>query len=371
MIARELDVRWGSTTVSDEVAAVEELRAQVDQPDPSVVLFFCSARYDLPRLGTELVRAFPTALFGCTSAGQIGSRGYQRGGISVVSIASSSLHVTPHAIRPLGSVSWQAAEIGHSVRARRAAAPIGQNAFGLLLVDGLSLAEERVASSLHHALGGIPIVGGSAGDDLAFEATHVFADGAFQRDTALLLLFETTLPFRAFKTQHFVPTGKRMVITAANADRRIVTEINGKPAADEYARLIETPTAELSAEVFSRHPIMLQVGGDYYVRAIQQRGADASLSFFCAIEAGLVVHLGRAVDPIEATEAALGPVGDGAGIVFGCDCILRRIEFEQRGLDGRMGDLLARHRVFGFSTYGEQFNSLHVNQTFTGIRLGG
>jgi len=26
--------------------------------------------------------------------------------------------------------------------------------------------------------------------------------------------------------------------------------------------------------------------------------------------------------------------------------------------------------VIGFATYGEQFNSMHVNQTFTGIAIG-
>jgi len=33
--------------------------------------------------------------------------------------------------------------------------------------------------------------------------------------------------------------------------------------------------------------------------------------------------------------------------------------------------LMAQYGVFGFSTYGEQFNGVHVNQTFTGVALGG
>src|SRR6185437_1775777 len=112
------------------------------------------------------------------------------------------------------------------------------NAFGFLLIDGLSLSEERVASSLFHALGDVPFIGGSAGDDLAFKETFVFADGEFHRDAAVLLLFETSLPVRTLKLQHFAPTGVRMVIAGADPDRRIVTEINGEPAAKAYARLI-------------------------------------------------------------------------------------------------------------------------------------
>jgi hypothetical protein len=30
---------------------------------------------------------------------------------------------------------------------------------------------------------------------------------------------------------------------------------------------------------------------------------------------------------------------------------------------------LQQHRVLGFSTYGEQLNSMHVNQTMTGVAI--
>jgi len=33
--------------------------------------------------------------------------------------------------------------------------------------------------------------------------------------------------------------------------------------------------------------------------------------------------------------------------------------------------VLKDYPVVGFSTYGEQFNSIHVNQTLTAIALGG
>jgi hypothetical protein len=51
------------------------------------------------------------------------------------------------------------------------------------------------------------------------------------------------------------------------------------------------------------------------------------------------------------------------------DCILRRLEAEQKQVSGRVSDLLRRHGVIGFSTYGEQFGPMHVNQTMTGIAI--
>jgi hypothetical protein len=364
-----LHVRHGTSLRSDEQEAVAELREQIAQESPFATLFFCSPQYDLPHLARALRAAFPGSLHGCTSAGQLGPQGFQRGGITAISLGPQ-VRVTSHTIQPLGLVGARAAEIGHRVHEDRAGTPPGTRTFGLLLVDGLSLAEERVASSLYHALGNTPIIGGSAGDDLAFQGTYVFVNGEFTQDAAELLLFETSIPFRIFKLQHFVPTDTRLVITAAEPDRRRVVAINGEPAAEEYARLIGRRAEELTADVFSQHPLLLRIGHEYYVRSFQKANPDRSLTVFAAIEEGIVLRIGRGVDALETLEEALGG-SHAPDLVLGCDCILRRLEFEQRGLDGQVSEILRKHHVFGFSTYGEQFNAIHVNQTFTGVAIGG
>ena len=48
------------------------------------------------------------------------------------------------------------------------------NVFALLLVDGLSNAEETIVAAIHWALDDIPLVGGSAGDGLAFREPRSF-----------------------------------------------------------------------------------------------------------------------------------------------------------------------------------------------------
>ncbi|MEO6603678.1 MAG: FIST N-terminal domain-containing protein, partial [Polyangiaceae bacterium] len=69
-------VREGRSELTDETAAVAELHAQVGSPDASLVLFFCSPSYDLPKLAAALACTFSAPLVGCTSAGQIGGGGY-------------------------------------------------------------------------------------------------------------------------------------------------------------------------------------------------------------------------------------------------------------------------------------------------------
>ena len=56
-------------------------------------------------------------------------------------------------------------------------------------------------------------------------------------------------------------------------------------------------------------------------------------------------------------------------MVLGFDCILRRLALERAGMTAQMSDLLARYRVAGFNTYGEQHRGMHVNQTFVGMAL--
>ncbi|HYU16816.1 MAG TPA: FIST N-terminal domain-containing protein, partial [Candidatus Acidoferrum sp.] len=345
-----------------------------EQPGMQVVLFFCSPSYDLARLGAAIRGAFPCPVIGCTSAGQLGPGGYQRGGIVAASLASSELAVRPHLIAPLSECRERAAALAMQVNADLKQMPAGRSAFGFMLVDGLARAEEALAATLYQGLGDVPIVGGSAGDDLRFERTSVYWDGEFLTGAAVVAIFETSLRFAALKLQHFRPTDKRLVITAADASTRLVREINGRPAADAYAELLGMRTADLDSSVFSANPVMLRIGAEYYVRSIQRVNPDHSLSFYCAIDEGLVLVIGRALDPLATLERGLSDVARDIGtpsLIIGCDCILRRLEIEQLDLVEPVGRLLAAHRVIGFNTYGEQFNGIHVNQTFTGIALGG
>jgi hypothetical protein len=352
---------------------VRELKAAIDQPGLKVVLFFTSPAYDLALLARELEGAFRCPIVGCTSAGQIGEQGYVRGGITAASISSEELDVRPYLIEPLSEHRERAAEAAARAQASLEHMTPGRRAFGLLLTDGLSLAEEGLAAALYRCLGDVPLFGGSAGDDLQFRRTHVYWAGTFRSGAAVLALFETSLRFAPLKLQHFRPTSRKVVVTAADPAARLVREIDGLPANQAYAAAIGVAAGQLSPSVFSANPLMLLIGGEHYVRSVYQANADGSLTLFCAIDEGLVLSIGEGIDPVAALDQglqeALGAFSIPA-ITIGCDCILRRIELEQHGLDGGAGAVLARHGVVGFSTYGEQFNAVHVNQTFTGMVLG-
>lgn len=366
-----LQIRQAASVHRDEAAAIAEIHAQLAPHDPQVVLFFCSPRYDLAQLNAALITAFGLGpVVGCTTAGQLGPAGFARSGLTAVSMGGDLLVRT--FILDLQDMESAIAPIAAAVREARECQP-AWHPFGLLLVDGLSRCEEQLTSLLYRQLPQLPVVGGSAGDDLAFQQTHVYAEGGFHTGKAVFTLIHTPRAFRTFKFQHFQPTETPLVVTASDPKHRMVLEINGRPAVEVYTELVGVPAARLDAEIFSRHPFVLEMGGEHYIRSISNANPDHSLTLYCAIEDGVILSLGRAMDPVAVAETAFQQMRDHIGVpelIIGCDCILRRLEFEHRGLLDTMGGIMKANRVVGFSTYGEQFDGLHVNQTFTGIALG-
>jgi hypothetical protein len=230
-----------------------------------------------------------------------------------------------------------------------------------------------VAHALQHSLGKIPLFGGSAGDDGKFVKTYVYSEGRFSTDSAVLVLVRTFLPFRIFKSHHFISTEERLVVTEADTAKRIVKEINGLPAAEEYARLIGVKARDLNSKRFAASPVVVKIGGTNYVRSIQKANADGSLTFLCAIEEGLVLRLARGTDMVESLKQTFDTIRAEIGppqLVLGCDCILRNLEATQSGLKQRIEDIFQRNHTIGFSSYGEQFHGIHNNQTFTGCAIG-
>ena len=373
-----LCVRRATSRARDAARAATELAAGLGDLSQASVLLFSSADRDLDQLARELASHLgPTQIVGCTTSGEIAETGYLDDGIVALALGAPDFHVAAERIDNLSSFNMaDGSELVRRAlrRLERAAPDLGRShIFALLLIDGLSMAEEAVVSSLHSVLGEIPLFGGSAGDDLKFKATHILHDGAFRENCAVLIMVATPHPFQVFKTEHFSNAEEKMVVTEADPARRIVTEINGEPAAREYARVVGMPLDELTPMIFAAHPVVVRVGGMNFVRSIQKVNDDESLTFFCAIDEGIVLTVARAKDIADDLERQFAALHHDLGplqLVIGCDCILRLLEIKQRHLTDRVGSILSANKVFGFSTFGEQFQAMHVNQTFTGVAIG-
>lgn len=361
----------------DPQQVAQDLACQLLHPHLGFVLFFCSAEYPLQALGTALQQSFGgIALVGCTSAGEITPLGYGRNCVTAIGFDHRHFSIAAELIDQMEHFSLIDAQqmverlVGHC--RSNTLAPIKGNSFALTLLDGLSSREEMVLAALSAALGDIPHFGGSAGDDNYLTHTHVYFGGEFHSGAAVVVLVNTWLDFEVFTTHHILPREEKLVVTGADSAQRRVYELNAEPAAEEYARLIGVPLDQLDHRVFAAHPLAVRINQHYYVRAVQQVHPDLSLSFYCAVENGIVLTAmtpGPLLPNLQQLFDGLQQRLGGLLLTIGCDCFLRRLELEGQGSLERIGAFLREQRVMGFNTYGEQFNGMHINQTFTGVAI--
>ncbi|MDQ1901231.1 FIST N-terminal domain-containing protein [Paracoccus sp. WLY502] len=337
--------------------------------DPGLVLIFGADGAELAALDAVLRAGLPDGclIAGCSSAGEIGPSGYASGSIVAIGFPAAHFRASALILPNLDALpvsDWMAA----LRRLQAGFGPDPQRAlFGLLLVDGLAGQEDVLVATIDAALPSVPTLGGSAGDGLSFQQTWLLAQGQVITNAAVFLLVETDLAVSEVTFAHFSPTATRVVVTAAIPEKRRILELNAEPAAEEYARLTGIAPDALTPSEFARHPLLLRMGRHHHVRAISAQTADGGLSLMSAIDTGTVLTLGRAEDMTQGFAEALASLPRPPLMVLGFDCILRRLALEREGLHDQMSELLARYRVAGFNTYGEQHSGMHVNQTFVGL----
>jgi len=369
-------IRIASTQLRDIGCAVAELKSRLEPGSYQHILVFFAIHFDAVRLSEELACAFPqVGISGCTTSGEIVPDGMIDGGILLIAFPSAGFRIHAEIIGDLESIGVErAGDIVRRLKSQLRNDKVPRtNTFAIMLVDGLSNSEETLVAAVHWAIDDIPLIGGSAGDDLAFESTSLIFNGKAWKQAALLMMIETEYPFLIFKTQNFDPTTIKLVVTAADTTNRIVHELNAEPAAREYAAAIGLLPNDLGPFSFASYPLVVKVGGDYYCRSIRNVNPDGSLTFFCAIDEGLVFTVARPHDMVESAERTLREVEDklgGIDLVLGFDCILRRLDAENRQIRHLVDALYRKYNIVGFHTYGEQFNAMHLNQTLTGIAFG-
>ncbi len=356
--------------------AVREIAASIDGQALAGGIIFCSSAY--PR--EELAAAFRSQLhgvplIGCTSAGEITQHGYDSDSLQFMGFPAGTFGFHALPVSDLDGFDREDArrQIRHLVaNARQEARALKGEAHhaALFLVDGLSHREELLTMTVQEALGDIPLIGGSSGDGLNFRETGVLWQGAFRSGMAVIVILTSARPLKVFSESYYQPGDAKMVVTLADPEKRIVHEINALPAADEYRRLAGAPGAVLDTTFFAAHPPMVRMGGAYHVRSIQTANADGSLTFYGAVDRGVVLAVGEPVDRIAQLSAFFDGLRSELGEidhVLGFDCVLNRIDAETRQITRTVSDLYAVNRVRGFNTYGEQYGAAHLNQTFTGL----
>jgi hypothetical protein len=347
--------------------AVEDISLQLREVDTKMILFFTSSVYNPQIIGPQMQSAFTNIpVFGCSTAGEIVS-----GKLLKKSIVAMAFE--PEIIQ---DVNIEVIDVTQENAVDKAFANFEKyfhvgmldmdpdRYVGILLIDGLSVAEERIIERIGD-LTDVTFVGGSAGDDLKFERTYVFANGKAYTNAAVLALLKTGVKFDVIKTQSFCELPKHLVATKVNEQKRSVIEFNGKPASDAYAESLGISVGE-AAKCFMHNPVGLMVDKEPFIRSPQQI-KDGSMVFYCHVKEGMKLSLMESTNIVEHTQKAIEAkahqLGGLAGII-NFHCILRTLDLEYKNLTEAYGRLFSDTPTIGFSTYGEQYIG-HINQTST------
>ena len=344
--------------------------------DSALTVIFASA-HDLAALGRELAARGVRRVIGAATGRIIGARGFEATGVSGFHLPAGRFAAADAVLEEVAGMGLP--EVRAHVRTlrlelARTAGPTLTHCFALLLVDAETRCEERLAAVLGMELNGVPLIGGSAGD-LYFNplghphgTTTLLHRNLPQRGAAILSLVASATPVIAYCHNHYIDSDKKFVITDADPARRLVREIDGRPALEVYAAACGFRKPPHESRDFAPFPLMIRIGGHYYPRGMQRIYPDGTLEFACALEPGLVVALGKPGDMIARLDDLLASMRAQIGapeLIIGVDCAARTAYMEREGLTPGIEALMRPHAVTGFASLGEQFNTIHANNSFT------
>jgi hypothetical protein len=356
---------------SDVSLAVARIEQQLsDFADANLVLFFASSCYD-PRVVSGLMQqAFPSvAVVGCSTAGEITSGRMLEQSIVAMAFNSTVLEEVHLAVATHLSQDPLAVEKACALLERKADNTLNgldpQQYVGLLFTDGLSGAEEQVNDQIGN-LTNVTFIGGSAGDDLKFQSTSLYAHGEAYSDAALLVLLKPRVKFSFLKTQSFRPTNQVLAVTKLNEARREIIEFNGEPATTAYAKALGVPVGELSEHLF-KNPLGLMFDEQTPFVRSPLRAEQDSVLFYCGMKQGMELRLLESTDIIGDTALALQQAKQDLGeilAILNFNCILRTLDLKQQNKTQAYGELFKDVPTVGLSTYGENYIGF-INQTAT------
>ncbi|WP_225071238.1 FIST N-terminal domain-containing protein [Desulfuromonas sp. CSMB_57] len=356
------------STQTDLAASVAEIAGRLQPCKPAMVLFFAASRFAPDAVGRQMQAAFPgSQVFGCSTSGELMSGRMLDGGMVAMAFHRRAAgDVRVEVVEGLSNDhALHNAFASFAKHYRTPVAAMDPDAYvGLVLVDGLRGAEEQLMETIGD-LTDVTFVGGSAGDDLQFSATHVYANGRSYTDAAVLALMRPEIGFSFIKTQSFRSLNKTLRVTWADEARREVLEFDDRPAAEAYADALGT-SVEQAPDYFMRNPLGLIVEGEPFVRSPQQI-KGGTMSFYCSIREGMELSLLESGNIVQDTKVALEEAKRRMGsisAVVNFNCILRTLELKQKQLTEDYGALFSDIPMIGFSTYGEQYIG-HINQTAT------
>ncbi len=377
MITDTIGAHSAYSASGDSAAAVAEVIAQLEaasREDPHCIIFFAGLKHDGALLGQALQQRFGTShILGCSGNGEFTNGHAGKGGVAALALHRDMVGLVASAIAKLDGGLQEGIGAAADTLGQQLGVPLReldpQRFVGVALMEGARGQEELLNEALGNVAPLLAFVGGSAGDNITFTGTWVFAEGQLAQNACALLVLELLQPFAILKTCNFVATPIELTITKADPSRRLVLELDGQPAAQRYAEVIGAPASELAFPHFLANPLGLMIEGEPWLRSVLRRDGN-DLYFACAVLEGMTLNLMQATDIVENAQSAFDrlalPPSSRPRTALLFNCAYRMLEVQIKGLEEPYHQALASVTHAGLHTNGESYLG-HINQTLTGL----
>ncbi len=243
----------------DTAAAAADLIAKARQrwPQgalaPSVGVVFAEVHADHAALLRALGEAWPgIRVVGCTTDGEAASpTGFAEDSIVLTLLGSEDVGLGVGVGRGIGRATASAAREAVRQAYAEAGVPERTPRGVVALADSLTASGAALVDALQTAAGaGVPVVGGTAGDQLQFTGTYQFLNGEVLRDAVVVLAFAGPVTLAHGVASGWRPVGPTVEVTGAAGNT--VETLDGRPALAFYQDYIgpRDPLGEHALAVF-------------------------------------------------------------------------------------------------------------------------
>lgn len=326
-----------------------------------LLLVFASARHDSASLLAGIREFYPeTPMIGCSTAGEIYSDGADAHTVVITAICGVKVCTDAG-----GDISADAAQAGALLGGKLK----GQGLKAVLMFsDGLAGNGAAVIRGLQADIGaGIPVIGGSAGDDFQFKQSFQYVDGQVLSRSVVGAGLHGDFHFGVGVRHGWEPVGLPVRVTKSAGHRLL--ELNHQPAINFYEdyfgeytdRLRHEPLGSIavsyplgmavtdSQEFLLRAPLTVEAGGAITCAAEIPEGAEVRL-MIGSVERAIASARIAAMEALSQMEGSLPALA----LVF--NCVSRRRVLGRRAIDEIMTirDIVGRKvPLMGFYAYGE------------------
>lgn len=289
----------GRSATSDSAAAGAEAAVEADSTESaSLYLVFAGHQHDHEAIvaGVASVAPGSASIVGCSTGGEIDSRGPSDAGVVAMAIGGDGISVAARHAQIVGgdmrtageSVAdavWDVEDRGHTVL--------------LLLSDGLAGDQQDVVRGAYATTGSaVPLVGACAADGIEMGRTTLFhadrSGGRIGGNQVIGVAISSVAPLGVGVHHGWSATGDPVLIT--RSDGTVIHEIDDERALDRYLRLHGAP-ADLAddAHAFSRfaatHPIGLSRPNRVEMRAVSGANPQqGTISMVAGVPQGAIAY---------------------------------------------------------------------------------